>query len=419
MGEVIAGVVTAWALVFLDRHAEGLARSLNRLVLRAICVGLSPSSRAACRLELGNDLEQLLFEDIKRESRRMAAIYAYWRAGRVLIHAVELRRDYTQIAGPESSEKPLPHVAFYRRPKAVLVVSGAATTLVALFGWSGLASLEPIGIVMAPETHPGIVVGVALLFAAARLDYRRLRSLALPIGATSIALLVVNVATSGWGVFNGSEYFAALGMLTYVAAWLAARGETVRSLELGLIPFVMIVGSNTVLLLLGEHYELAVPALFGATLMFGRAGASREQLAAFATTGFVSAAILVLLSGQTPDGLANGAVAGMAAVSHVGRLSLTLHIAGLGMCVLATVAAWRAAGASRTDFGMLLLSGLAANALLGAITESYRTVVGLPTLGNPAGEYRSASLLLAVGVLVAVARYFVEAQRRALRHAPH
>jgi cell division protein FtsW len=102
--------------------------------------------------------------------------------------------------------------------------------------------------------------GAVLLFLMARTDYRRLRPLAVPIMAITILMLVLVLAI---GIQGGGARrwigvgeltiqpaeFAKLAVIIYLAAWLASKGHEVRSFEHGLLPFVAIIGSVSVLII--------------------------------------------------------------------------------------------------------------------------------------------------------------------------
>src|SRR5690606_3403807 len=99
-----------------------------------------------------------------------------------------------------------------------------------------------------------VILGSIFLIAGIRTDYRILRPLALPlmIGTIGILIVVLVVGQDAHGAqrwigvgsltIQPAEY-AKLTVIIYMAAWLSSKGDNIRSLEHGLIPFVLIIGT--------------------------------------------------------------------------------------------------------------------------------------------------------------------------------
>ena len=100
-----------------------------------------------------------------------------------------------------------------------------------------------------------IGAGLVAMLIAARVDYRRWRSLSLPIMFLCIGLLVLvlvpGIGSSSYGAVRWLKLgpvqiqpseIAKLAMTLYLADWLARRGPIVGEFFKGLLPFAIIVG---------------------------------------------------------------------------------------------------------------------------------------------------------------------------------
>lgn len=88
-----------------------------------------------------------------------------------------------------------------------------------------------------------------------------------------------------------------------MAAWLAAKGDTVKDLSLGVLPFVSMVGLIGALIMLEPDMGTAMMiALITGTLFFV-AGAKLTHLLALVASGLVMAVILILSHGYRADRL--------------------------------------------------------------------------------------------------------------------
>ncbi len=96
-------------------------------------------------------------------------------------------------------------------------------------------------------------LGILLMFALSKIDYRRLRSLAYPLLFTSIFLLIL-VYTPGIGqkvggarrwihlgpvTFQPSE-FAKLSLIIYLAYYFSKKKETIKQFKKGILPVLLI-----------------------------------------------------------------------------------------------------------------------------------------------------------------------------------
>jgi cell division protein FtsW len=298
----------------------------------------------------------------------------------------------------------------------------------------------------------------------ARTDYRRLRPLAVPIMAATIAMLVavLVIGIQGGGArrwigvgeltIQPAE-FAKLAVIIYLAAWLASKGAEVRSFEHGLVPFVLIIGSVSVLIMLQPNLGTTVIILCITVTMFYVAGASIAQMAALAVTGFTSMAILATMAGYRAERLSaffsaeadpqgngfqtlqsliaigNGGIHGLGLgasrakffyipESHtdgvfaiVGEeLGLIATLTILFLYMLLMFRGFQVARRARDDFGQLIATGITTwitvQALLniGGITRTI-PLTGVPLPFLSFGSNALAAVLLAIGVLLSISRF--------------
>jgi cell division protein FtsW len=128
---------------------------------------------------------------------------------------------------------------------------------------------------------------VAMLFFW-RVDYRLWQRVSLPliIGTLLVlgALFVIGKAQFGaarWLLEGGSVQPAEAAKLTtilYVAHWASSKGERIRSVDAGLIPFGIMVGLVCGLILMQPSFSTALLVGLVATTMFFIAGADLKQL---------------------------------------------------------------------------------------------------------------------------------------------
>ena len=108
-----------------------------------------------------------------------------------------------------------------------------------------------------------LALGVVLLWAAAHIDYHRLRPLAWPLAGVTVLLLVL-VLLPHFGVeVNGARRWLRLGpmqmqpaelakvaSIIFMALWLERHRERIGSLEDGVVPFLALLGFVTLLVIL-------------------------------------------------------------------------------------------------------------------------------------------------------------------------
>ena len=146
----------------------------------------------------------------------------------------------------------------------------------------------------------GAGIGAAAFIFFATLDYRRLRGVSPLLMAVAVFGLVA-VLIPGIGVEqNGARRwmqisdvlppvqpseFTKFAVVVYVAAWLASRGDAVRHVTLGVVPFSLIVGLLGFLIMAEPDLGTAITITIIAGVMFFVAGAALRHLLALTLLG--------------------------------------------------------------------------------------------------------------------------------------
>jgi cell division protein FtsW len=178
----------------------------------------------------------------------------------------------------------------------VLVVFGIAAT----YGAASLVTLDGqnLGIGFALRQLSGAFVGGLLLLLASRLDYYRWRQLAWPLLFLTIGFLLVPLLPFTRAIaplVNGARRWVDIGPFNFqpselarvvVVIWCAMlaskKGEQVREFKKGVLPFILILGVISVLILLEPNLSMAtVVALLGGLVLF-TSGAKIGHFALFA-----------------------------------------------------------------------------------------------------------------------------------------
>ena len=151
-------------------------------------------------------------------------------------------------------------------------------------------------------------VGVLAMVAMMRVDYRWLRVASVPllvIGVVGLVLVFVpeiNVVVGGsarWlkvgplPAVHPAE-FMKLALVVYLAHWFARRGTSTRGFWAGTVPFLVIAGPVTMLVLLEPDLGTASVLAFTAFTMFFLAGANLVHLAGLAAAAVPAVALLFL-----------------------------------------------------------------------------------------------------------------------------
>lgn len=301
------------------------------------------------------------------------------------------------------------------------------------------------------------VLGLVALGVCARLDYRVWQRLAVPLMLVALALLVAvlfapPVNNSRRWLLGGSVQpaeFAKFAMVVYMAAWLSSKGDKLRQITYGLLPFAIIVGSVCGLIVLEPNFSTAALIALCALAMFFIAGADLVQLLLLGIIGGGAAAIVVVntpyqlkrfmiflqpleegayqviqaLSALGSGGLlGNGLGRGYAKFGFVptpqndfifALLGEELGLVGtwfvLGLFLLLVYCGFSIAAQTRDRFGQILATGLTFWLFFQAFVNIGVVTGTLPPTGVPlpfisAGGSALIIALVAVGVLVSIAR---------------
>ena len=148
-------------------------------------------------------------------------------------------------------------------------------------------------------------LGGAALLILMRIDYHRLRPLILP-GTVAVTVLLVLVPLVGVQVNGARRWFAIGGLVIqptemaklafglFMSAWVVKRGERLRDLREGFVPFVVLLGGALGLVILERDLgtALVVAAILVATFV---AGGGRKRHLALLLAGLVVAGWLTVV----------------------------------------------------------------------------------------------------------------------------
>lgn len=132
-----------------------------------------------------------------------------------------------------------------------------------------------------------MATGIAVMVVLARVPYTFWRTWAIPIMAVTLLALVA-VLMFGTDAHNARRTFfggriqpgeaAKLGVVIYAAAWLTSKGDRIRQVQVGLLPFSILLGIVGMLLYFQPSLSTAVLIIATAFIMFFIAGAAIHQL---------------------------------------------------------------------------------------------------------------------------------------------
>ncbi|MEX1020518.1 MAG: putative peptidoglycan glycosyltransferase FtsW [Litorilinea sp.] len=132
-----------------------------------------------------------------------------------------------------------------------------------------------------------MTLGVVVMVVLARIPYTVWRTWAIPIMAVTLLLLLA-VLIFGTDTHNARRTFfggriqpgeaAKLGVVIYAAAWLTSKGDRIRRVQVGLLPFSFLLGIVGMLLYFQPSLSTAILIIATAFIMFFIAGAAIHQL---------------------------------------------------------------------------------------------------------------------------------------------
>jgi cell division protein FtsW len=149
-------------------------------------------------------------------------------------------------------------------------------------------------------------LGLLTMIVAAAAPYDWWQRAAVPIMGVTLFLLVL-VLIIGEEVFGAKRSFlggsvqpgelAKLTMIVYIATWLTSKGDQIRDVRSGLIPFAVLIGAVAGLIVAQPDVSTSVLIVLSALAMFFFAGADIFQLA---IGGAFSIVTFILLVSQFP-----------------------------------------------------------------------------------------------------------------------
>jgi len=305
-------------------------------------------------------------------------------------------------------------------------------------------------------------IGLLTLIVLARVEYHTWRRFSIPIMAVTLlllglVLLIGDVRFGGqrW-LFNGSiqpSELSKLAIIIYIADWLSSKGDQIRKVSYGLIPFAILLGLVTGLIVLQR--DLGTSILIGGTAlaMFFIAGGNLWQMmlsgmlggATLATlitrspyrmaritafldplnsdplgNGYQIRQILIALGSGGLTGLGLGASRqkfGYIPASHTDgifailgeELGLIGGLAVIALFAFLTYRGFRIALTAADSFGTILASGITCSLIFQAIVNIGVVTASFPFTGIPLPfiSFGGSSLVVSmasVGLLLAVSR---------------
>jgi cell division protein FtsW len=170
---------------------------------------------------------------------------------------------------------------------------GTVTALLLGFGIAatyGAASLvtvrgQSVGLDFAARQLSGALLGGVLLLLASRQDYYRWRALAWPLLLVTLVLLLIPVLPFTTGIaptVNGARRWIELGpvglqpselarvaVVVWCAMLAAKKGKQIREFKKGMLPFIVVLGLVSFLILLQPNLSMAtLVALLGGLVLF-------------------------------------------------------------------------------------------------------------------------------------------------------
>jgi len=205
---------------------------------------------------------------------------------------------------------------------AVVTATLTAFGIAMIYGSSSLVRTRGGGVVggaLALNQFIGALGGGILMVIIARMDYRRLRSLAWPLLLGTIGLLIIPVLPFTHSIapsLNGARRWIQLPLFSFqpselarlvVIIWCAMlatkKGDQVREFKKGLMPFLVILGVVSLLILLQPNMSMAVlVALLGGIVLFS-SGARIGHFLLLGLTAVIGGLQLIQLAGYRADRL--------------------------------------------------------------------------------------------------------------------
>jgi len=304
-------------------------------------------------------------------------------------------------------------------------------------------------------------LGVVVMIVLARIDYRLWQRWAILIMAVTLLMLGLVALTGNekfgatrW-LWNGSiqpSELAKVSVVIYIAAWISSKGDKIRHVTYGLLPFAILIGLVAGLILLQRDLSTAFLIAVTSGLMFFFGGADLLQLFASLAFGLATFAFMIKQEpyrleriktflnpladvqgsayqlNQALMALASGGLLGLGLggskqkygyvpalhtdtiMAIVGEeLGLIGCLVLLGLFIWLAYRGFKIALDAPDAFGMLLAAGLTCSLIVQALVNMAVVTATLPYAGItlPFISYGGSSLLASmagVGLLLSVSR---------------
>jgi cell division protein FtsW len=312
-------------------------------------------------------------------------------------------------------------------------------------------------------------IGLLALIICARIEYHTWRRYSVAIMGAAIFFLglVLFVGETRFGgqrwLLNGSvqpSELSKLAIIIYIAHWLSSKGEQIKNIRYGLVPFAIGLGFITGLIVLQRDLGTAVLIAATSLAMFFIAGGSLWQIAVSMGLAGVTFAFFIVqspyrlsristfldpLADPTGDGyqiqqiliaLGSGGITGLGLgasrqkfgyipASHTDgifailgeELGLIGCVAVMGLFVFLAYRGFRIALEARDSFGTILAAGITCSLIFQAIVNVGVITASFPVTGIPLPfiSFGGSSLVISmasVGLLLAVSRQTMPGETR-------
>ena len=155
-----------------------------------------------------------------------------------------------------------------------------------------------------------LAVGVVCIFVMMRYDYHSLRRISVPLLVGTLLLLISvllfgeRILGARRGLIAGSiqpSEIAKLATILYISHWLSTKGDRIKTLTYGLLPFAVITGVVCAFIVLQPDLGTAALIAIIAMILFFVAGADLKQ---FAIAGLLGGGIFLILVTTLPHAAA-------------------------------------------------------------------------------------------------------------------
>jgi cell division protein FtsW len=157
-----------------------------------------------------------------------------------------------------------------------------------------------------------MMIGVVMMLALARSDYMSWRRFSVPLLAGALAFLVLVLLFGAVrygaqrtlldGSIQPSEVVKLITVL-YMADWLASKGDRLHDWGYGLIPFAVIMGLITGLILMQPDFGTAITIVVTAGAMLFMAGIDWKQMLLAMAVALVSMLVMMMIAPHTRERL--------------------------------------------------------------------------------------------------------------------